>query len=193
MLAKLKSPEPGLFKTMDKIKLFIKQSKLARRLRLTVKPDLTVVLTVPVGFNMRKANEFIEQKYEWVIKSLNYYKQFEGRWLGKTSRGDYIKNRHAALLLAKQKVYELNSFYNFPHGRVSVKNQKTRWGSCSKKGNLNFNYKIIYLPEDVLNYLVVHELCHLREMNHSKKFWDLVAKAVPNYKALRSELKNFRT
>jgi hypothetical protein len=64
-----------------------------------------------------------------------------------------------------------------------------RWGSCSKKGNLNFNYKIALLPQRHSDYVIVHELCHLREFNHSKKFWDLVEQAVPNHRALRTELK----
>jgi predicted metal-dependent hydrolase len=95
------------------------------------------------------------------------------------------------LIIAKAKVKQWNLYYNFSHRKISVKNQKTRWGSCSKKGNLNFNYKIVHLPENLVNYLVVHELCHLKEFNHSKNFWSLVGQTVPDYKKLRRELRSF--
>ena len=76
--------------------------------------------------------------------------------------------------------------------RVSIKNTKSRWGSCSKKGNLNFNYKIALLPPALADYLVVHELCHLKEFNHSEKFWKLVLDIMPDYKKLKRELKSIR-
>ena len=96
-----------------------------------------------------------------------------------TKRG-YIKNKDISLQLVKNRVEYFNQFYKFHYNKISIKNQKTRWGSCSKKGNLNFNYKIIFLPKELQDYLIVHELCHLKEFNHSKKFWDLVKLKIPN-------------
>mgnify|MGYP001607235311 CR=1 FL=1 len=84
---------------------------------------------------------------------------------------------------------ENNKLYQFKIGRVSIKNHKSRWGSCSKKGNLNFNYKLALLPQELADYVIVHELCHLGEFNHSPKFWKLVARAIPNYKALKKKFK----
>lgn len=75
------------------------------------------------------------------------------------------------------------------YNRVSVRNQKTRWGSCSSKGNLNFNYRLFYLPEELLDYVVVHELAHRRHMNHSKDFWQEVERYFPDYKECRKQLK----
>ena len=68
------------------------------------------------------------------------------------------------------------------HGNITIKNQKKRWGSCSSAKNLNFNWRLILAPEEVLDYVVVHELCHLRQMNHSKEFWHEVEMVLPNYK-----------
>lgn len=76
------------------------------------------------------------------------------------------------------------------YGRVSIKEQKSRWGSCSSKGNLNFNWKLVLAPPEILDYVVVHELCHLKEMNHSPAFWELVEQIVPDYKEKRKWLKD---
>lgn len=75
------------------------------------------------------------------------------------------------------------------YGRVTIRNQKTRWGSCSAKGNLNFNCLLMLTPEDVQDYVVIHELCHRKEMNHSPKFWSDVAKIMPDYKNSKTWLK----
>ena len=74
-------------------------------------------------------------------------------------------------------------------GRITIRNQKTRWGSCSSEKNLNFNWKLILAPPEVLDYVVVHELCHLKKMNHSKAFWDEVGKVMPEYETYKLWLK----
>ena len=106
-----------------------------------------------------------------------------------------IKKREQARRFVAQRINYFNGFYNFKINRISIKNTKTRWGSCSEYGNLNFNYKIIYLKPELADYLIIHELCHLGELNHSKKYWDLVKKTVPNFvninKELRKTLVNF--
>lgn len=88
-----------------------------------------------------------------------------------------------------------HTVYQFPYGRVAIRDQSSRWGSCSKKGNLNFNYRIAFLPEILMDYVIVHELCHLKEFNHAPAFWNLVAETFPEYKKLRTELRaiNMRT
>jgi len=94
-----------------------------------------------------------------------------------------------AKIFVLEKIKHFNNFYKFKINKVFIKNQKSRWGSCSSKGNLNFNYKIIYLRPELADYLIVHELCHLGELNHSKKFWALVEKTIPNYVKINKELK----
>ena len=78
---------------------------------------------------------------------------------------------------------------NVTYGRITIRNQKTRWGSCSAKGNLNFNCLLMLAPPEVLDYVVVHELCHRMEMNHSKRFWSLVGTVLPDYRKQEKWLK----
>jgi predicted metal-dependent hydrolase len=174
----------------------VRLSRRARRARISVGCDSAVVVTLPWGFRETDAEKFVKEKFNWIVKCLNYFKRFPAedgntKPIKKNDRHDYIQNRTVALQLAENKVRQWNSFYGFSYNRISIKNQKTRWGSCSKKGNLNFNYKIVHLPENLTDYLIVHELCHLKHMNHSRNFWALVGQSVPNYKKLRRELRNF--
>ncbi len=91
----------------------------------------------------------------------------------------------------EKRLEEINeAHYNFRYKNVRVKSQTTRYGSCSSKGNLNFNWKVIMAPPEIVDYLLIHELCHLQEMNHSKQFWDLVGEACPDYKRHRKWLKD---
>jgi predicted metal-dependent hydrolase len=98
--------------------------------------------------------------------------------------------RAIARARVEERLVHFNAFYNFSYNDVRIKNVKTRWGSCSTKGNLNFNYKIALLPPHLVDYIIVHELCHLEQMNHSVKFWSLVAKTIPDYRVRRAELRH---
>jgi predicted metal-dependent hydrolase len=174
---------------MQNFEYQFKISKRARGFRVSVYRDLRVVVAVPLGFPKFKLEKFLQAKANWVQKSLEYFKKHPATII-KTEKGGYKKHKTEALSLVNKKIAQWNSFYNFKFGRINIRNQKTRWGSCSKKGNLNFNYKIVHLPENLLDYLVVHELCHLKEFNHSKKFWELVSSLIPDYKKCRKNLKN---
>jgi predicted metal-dependent hydrolase len=87
------------------------------------------------------------------------------------------------------RLLHFNQYYNFKYNRIAIRDQKSRWGSCSSNANLNFNYRVGLLPEHLMDYVIVHELCHLTEMNHGPKFWELVSQVIPNYNARREELK----
>lgn len=109
-----------------------------------------------------------------------------------TAQKEYIAQKEYVRQLVLTKIEQYNQYYGFMIKCVSIKNQKTRWGSCSSKGNLNFNMQLALLPEYLIDYVVVHEICHLKEFNHSYRFWNLVAEQIPEYALCRKQLKHFR-
>ena len=114
----------------------------------------------------------------------------------KSSRGSrkhYLQHKETARTLVLQKLEQFNQHYALMWGKVAIRNQKTRWGSCSKNGNLNFHYRIAFLPEPLQDYIIVHELCHLKMFDHSQDFWALVAEKVSNHRACRQDLRKFST
>ncbi|HEY0979943.1 MAG TPA: M48 family metallopeptidase [Candidatus Paceibacterota bacterium] len=97
--------------------------------------------------------------------------------------------RAAARALVHKRLEHFNQYYHFSYNKVAIRNQKTRWGSCSSKGNLNFSVRILTLSPEAQDYLIIHELCHLKEFNHSPRFWALVAEQCPDYKRIRSGMR----
>lgn len=105
------------------------------------------------------------------------------------NREHFNTHKETARTLVHDRLAHWNQLYAYSYNRVAIRNQRTRWGSCSSRKNLNFNYRIALLPADLVDYVVVHELCHLKEFNHSKSFWSLVATAMPDYIARKKKLK----
>ncbi len=112
----------------------------------------------------------------------------EGKHLIKKAVQDFYKQKASEVIY--DRLQHFNEHYGFKYKRVTFRNQKTRWGSCSSAKNLNFNWRLIMAPIEVIDYVVVHEMCHLKQMNHSKKFWDLVGEMIPNYKVIKKWLRD---
>ena len=168
----------------------LKKSRRARRLRLAVFGDGSLVVTAPRRMSENFIEQFIVQKSAWVLEKLEHFRKYPSCRLTKGEREkEFAEHKEKALLLAKNRIEHFNIIYNFNYPKINIKNQRTLWGSCSRKGNLNFNYKIALLPLQSADYIIVHELCHLGEFNHSRKFWDLVAKAIPDYREIRRILR----
>jgi predicted metal-dependent hydrolase len=109
--------------------------------------------------------------------------------LRRRSRRDYLRYKEAARALVHARLAHWNASYKLPLKKVFIKNHKSRWGSCSERGNLNFSYRVLFLPPELCDYIIVHELSHLKHFNHSPAFWAHVSRALPNYLALRKELR----
>jgi len=159
-------------------------------IRLAVYRDGSVVVTGPFGIQQALIKKFLNDKKQWVLEKLRFFKSAENKALRVFSRKDYLENKDKVFALVSKRVKFYNKVYGFSFNKIFIKNQKTRWGSCSCKQNLNLNYKIAFLPPRHRDYIIVHELCHLKEFNHSKRFWALVEKTFPDYLTLKKELRD---
>ena len=105
-----------------------------------------------------------------------------------TDRNLYEKHKEAARALVHARLEHFNVHYGLTYNRVTIRAQRSRWGSCTKKGNLNFNFALLFLPPELCDAVIVHELCHLKEFNHGKAFWSLVEESIPDYAERKRKL-----
>jgi predicted metal-dependent hydrolase len=166
------------------------KSSRARRMRLAVHRDGSVVLTMPARSADRAEEGFMHRHARWLIDKLAFFRRLPPvDPVALYGRREYLKHKEQARALVLRKIIQFNArLGGASYYRVSIKDQKTCWGSCSRKGNLNFNYKILFLPERLQDYVIVHELAHLRELNHARRFWALVETVIPDHRALRKDL-----
>jgi len=168
----------------------VRRSKRAKRMRLAVYCDGNLVVTVPNAFPIVSIDNYLIEKSKWIVSKVSFFKKINKRQKLSLGEDGYVAYKAKALEVVSQRVAELNNqYYGFKFNQMAIKNQKTRWGSCSRKRNLNFNYKILFLSPRIRDYIIVHELCHLKEFNHSNKYWRWVAKAIPDYFLIDDELK----
>ncbi|MCA9364278.1 MAG: DUF45 domain-containing protein [Candidatus Moranbacteria bacterium] len=165
----------------------------ARSYTLSIRPDGAVLLTMPQRGSVRFAQKFVREKHAWIFRQLVHSSresQTEGLFR-KYSATDYIRFRNRARAVLFRDVSLVNRLYQFSVGDISVRNQRSRWGSCSQNGDLSFNFRTYFLPEQLRQYIVAHELCHIAQPNHSSDFWDLVARFVPEHRLIRRQLRSF--
>ena len=170
----------------DKTHIEVIRSK-RKTLAIEIRPDMRVVVRAPEKIPQNEIMKFVEEKQNWIKKHLvqMYFKAEEIKKQKKEpalTNADIEKLCQKALSVIPDKVKYYAEIMGVTYGRITIRNQKTRWGSCSSKGNLNFNCLLMLMPDKVLDYVVVHELCHLKQMNHSKKFWKEVERYMPDYK-----------
>ena len=157
--------------------------------------DKKIKVRVPRRASKAQIEEVLKAKHDWILKTLDKIEQrntAEAREYeeAKPSSSEEVKKlkKEARNHLASLTEYWAEKI-GVSYGRISIRGQKTRWGSCSSKGNLNYNYLLILCPDDVIEYVVIHELCHRIYMNHSKRFWEKIEEFCPNYRQARKWLK----
>ncbi len=167
---------------------FVKSRR--KTIGITVKSDGTVILRAPLYCSRKRAEEFLFEKREWVEKTREkILKQAGGEKPQPFTEKELNVLKKKAKEIIPPMVSEIANEMGIDYGRITIRAQKTVWGSCTSKGNLNFNCLLMLVPENVQRYVIVHELAHRREMNHSQKFWALVANYHPTYISDRRYLK----
>lgn len=165
-----------------------------KSLAIEITPELQVVVRTPARMPVREINAFVQEKDDWIRAHLQ--RMAEKKRMREQHREPALSEEELqelatqAMTLIPQKVRYYAQIIGVTYGRITIRNQRTRWGSCSGKGNLNFNCLLLLMPEEVLDYVVVHELCHRKEMNHSARFWAEVEKILPDYRQRRKWLKD---
>jgi hypothetical protein len=176
----------------QEINYSLRSYKSSRHLRLAISGNGLVTVTKPVFVTEKMVHDFLETKGDWILEQLAKSAGNPKSLSPAQELAEYQRYKTRAHNFVSDRLEYFNRFYGFKYGRISVRRQKTRWGSCSRTGNLNFNYRLIFLASAAADYIIVHELCHLGEFNHSPGFWRLVAQQVPDYRNLRKKLKFFK-
>jgi len=171
----------------NRLKYRLRKSPEAREMKLSVTRRGSLVLTVPKKASDSAIRRFIISKADWILDKLDVIIRIDQGKAVRSSRKDYLKNREMAREFITNRVRYFSELYGFRHRKIRIKNQRTVWGSCSEDGSLNFNYILFKMPKDIADYIIVHELCHLRQFNHSEKFWDLVGRTLPGYKGIKKK------
>lgn len=166
-----------------------------RTISIQIKPDGTVTVRAPRRCSRAVVDGLVREKQDWIrrkqreMKMRSQAQEEESRRQKPWGDADYRKARELACAVFDQKAALYAGIMDVTYGRITVRDQKTRWGSCSGKGNLSFNWRLVLAPEEVLDYVVVHELAHRLEMNHSSRFWAVVESVLPDYQKQRLWLK----
>jgi len=176
-------------KNFQKIPYVLRRKRFSRVLRFAVHADGGLVVTAPVLLPKYIIEQAIAQKANWILEKISFAKKHARPAAPKRTVKEVAEDKKSALRLVNERLEHFNQAYGFSWNRIAIRNQRTRWGSCSGKKNLNFNYKIALLPPHLADYIIVHELCHLMQMNHSSKFWNLVAIAIPDHAERRREIR----
>jgi len=170
--------------------VLFERSKKAKHLNISVKPFTGIRVAVPVGLSFQKAEEFVHTKKGWIQKHLVKMKQYEQNHNTKSAISEGIDRAEAKRKLTRR-LRHLAQKYGLNYNRVFVRNQKTRWGSCSNSNHISLNMMVILLPEELMDYVILHELAHTRVKNHSNAFWTLMNKLVGNGKAKAASLRAY--
>ncbi len=143
-------------------------------------------IRAPADMPREQIDDFLNRHRAWLEKRLAARQE---ETLPRFSEAEIRALADRALKIIPERARHFAALLGVAYGRVTIRNQKSKWGSCSGKGNLNFNCLLVLCPPQALDYVVIHELCHLREMNHSPAFWALVERAMPDYQTWREWLK----
>ncbi len=172
--------------------VLFEHSARAKRIIISIRPQKGVRVAIPDRTSFKSALEFVYAKELWIRKHLAEIEQYQNQskvmanalaTIGKASSREKLTTR----------LKQLAEKHGFTYNRVFMRNQETRWGSCSHKNNISLNVKLVVLPEELIDYVILHELVHTRIHNHSKRFWAELDKYVGNGRVIASKLQKYDT
>lgn len=168
---------------LEKFEYIIKKSRRTT-ISVQITPDQKLLVKAPAYTSIKEVEEFLREKRDWIIKQINRTKvtSQQAAQMGILSDKEIRKLKRDAKKIIPERVEYYAKLSGITYNRIFIRLQKSRWGSCSIEGNLNFNALLALMPLEVLDSVVVHELCHRRHLDHSKAFYDEVLKIFPDYK-----------
>ena len=169
--------------------ILLERSIRAKRITISVKPSKGVRVAIPNRVSFKSALEFVILKKPWIQKHLGKVKQTESQRQAVNS--SIIIDRVKAKNKLISRLHDLAEKHGFIYNKVTIRNQKTRWGSCSSKDNISLNMKLVLLPDELMDYVILHELVHTRIHDHSKRFWGELDKYVGNGKGIAKRLRRY--
>jgi len=170
--------------------ILLERSRRAKHINISLRPFKGVRVAVPYGVSFARAEEVAKAKVKWIKKHLEQMDDVE-REVTELRKSNHIDREKARKQLVKR-LDELSQTYGFKYNRVFIRNQKTRWGSCSAKNNINLNVNLVRLPDELIDYILLHELAHTRVKTHGRKFWDELNKIVGDAKELDRQLNRYK-
>ncbi|HHU17805.1 MAG TPA: M48 family metallopeptidase [Clostridiales bacterium] len=166
---------------------------MRKTLSLHIRRDGSIVVKAPLTASIEYINCFINRKQNWIQNT-----QKKILTMKANSQTIELSSKEEALYKMKAKEHLqlkcqlFSRIMGIQYGTIKINGARTRWGSCNSKGDINFSYRLIFAPEDLIDYVVVHELTHIKEMNHSANFWAIVEETMPDYKERRKRLRDFQ-
>ncbi len=176
----------------ENIKLEIEVIRSRRKsVSLQIDEELNITVRAPYYVSNEEIIRFVKDRREWLSRHFKRMKlrKDERRHVALLTKEELYALAKQALDYIPKRVAYFAPKVGVTYGRVMIRNQRSRWGSCSSKGNLNYNCLLMLAPYDVIDYVVVHELCHRLQMNHSKQFWGEVERVLPEYRSAKKWLK----
>jgi len=171
-------------------KIHYRKSNKARFIRLSIDNSKEINLTIPRNCSISKAEKFLNSKSSWINKQMLKIEQ-KNTFTIQNALSSNLYNKEEAKQILRNRLEELSKMNGFKFNRSFIRSQKTRWGSCSAKNNINLNIKMINLPKDLMDYIIMHELVHTKIKNHGPKFWMEMSKYYTDPKLIDKKLKQF--
>lgn len=175
--------------------VLLERSARARNINISIRPSRGIRVAVPGGVSFEHAEKVARSKAGWMQKHLSRMEEASGNEDKPVRDPDFLINpmlRKIAERMIVERLGELAEKYNFTYNKVTIRNQKTRWGSCSAQNNISLNIKLVMLPTDLMEYVLLHELVHTRVKNHSPAFWEELGKCIPDPRGVDRKLNRYR-